>query len=177
MLILHPSGISHNPQDIRGAQMQFAGKAAIVTGGAKGLGKSFAIALASRGCAVLIADVDETELAKTSQEIVHAGGTCICGKVDVTRSAETVSMVQQALEAYGSLDILINNAGGSIGVPRVPIEEIREDDWDRVVNLNLKGTFLCTKAAVPAMKKQKSGKIVNLSSITARIGGELTPVQ
>ncbi|MCE5265032.1 MAG: SDR family oxidoreductase [Deltaproteobacteria bacterium] len=157
--------------------MQFAGKTAIVTGGAKGLGRSFAMALSSRGCAVLIADVDEEGLTKTSKEIVNAGGTCICGKVDVTRSADTVAMVQQVLEAYGRVDLLINNAGGSMGVPKVPIEEILEEDWDRVVNLNLKGTFLCTKAAVPVMKKQKSGKIVNLSSITARIGGELTPVQ
>ena len=157
--------------------MQFAGKAAIVTGGAKGLGKSFAMELASRGCAVLIADVDETELARTRQEIVNAGGTCICGKVDVTRAADTVAMGQQVLEEYGRLDLLINSAGGSMGVPKVPVDEILEEDWDRVVNLNLKGTFLCTKAAAPSMKKQKSGKIINLSSITARIGGELTPVQ
>jgi len=157
--------------------MQFSGLTAIVTGGAKGLGKSFATALASQGCKVLIADVDGPELAKTRQEIVDAGGMCICGKVDVTRSADTAAMVEQILTSYGRLDILINNAGGSMGVPRVPVDAILEEDWDRVINLNLKGTFLCTKAAVPVMKKQKKGKIVNLSSVTARIGGELTPVQ
>lgn len=157
--------------------MQFAGKTAIVTGGAKGLGKSFATALANRGCAVLIADVDEEELMNTMKEIVNAGGKCICRKADATRYADTAAMVQQVLETYGRVDILINNAGGSMGAPKVPIDEILEEDWDRVINLNLKGTFLCTKAAVPVMKKQKSGKIVNLSSITARIGGELTPVQ
>ena len=157
--------------------MQFAGKAAIVTGGAKGLGKSFATALASRGCAILIADVDEEELAKTMKEIMNAGGKCICRKVDVTRSGDVAAMVLQVVQTHGRLDILINNAGGSMGVPKAPIDEILEDDWDRVVNLNMKGTFLCTKAVVPIMKRQKSGKIVNLSSITARIGGELTPVQ
>lgn len=157
--------------------MQFTGKAAIVTGSAKGLGKSFAMALARRGCAVLIADVDEKELAKTMETIVDSGGKCICRKVDVTRSADADAMVQQALESFGRVDILVNNAGGSMGVPKVPIDEILEEDWDRVVNLNMKGTFLCTKAAVPVMKRQKSGKIINLSSITARIGGELTPVQ
>ena len=157
--------------------MQFAGKAAIVTGGAKGLGRSFATALATRGCAVLIADVDEEELAKTTKDIVNAGGKCICRKMDVTRSADTDAMVRQVFESFGRVDILINNAGGSMGVPKVPVDEILEEDWDRVVNLNLKGTFLCTKAAVPVMKRQKSGKILNLSSITARIGGELTPVQ
>ena len=157
--------------------MQFAGKAAIVTGGAKGLGRSFAMALACHDCAVLIADVDEEELRKTSKEIVKAGGRCIFQKADVTRSRDVAAMVQQIMEAYGRIDILINNAGGSMGVPKVPIDEILEDDWDRVVNLNMKGTFLCTKAVVPIMKRQKSGKIVNLSSITARIGGELTPVQ
>jgi NAD(P)-dependent dehydrogenase (short-subunit alcohol dehydrogenase family) len=157
--------------------MQFAGKAAIVTGGAKGLGRSFAMALAHHDCAVLIADVDEEELRKTSKEIVKAGGRCIFQKADVTRSRDVAAMVQQIMEAYGRIDILINNAGGSMGVPKAPIDEILEDDWDRVVNLNMKGTFLCTKAVVPIMKRQKSGKIVNLSSITARIGGELTPVQ
>ena len=157
--------------------MQFAGKAAIVTGGAKGLGRSFAMALACHDCAVLIADVDEEELRKTSKEIVKAGGRCIFQKADVTRSRDVAAMVQHIMEAYGRIDILINNAGGSMGVPKVPIDEILEDDWDRVVNLNMKGTFLCTKAVVPIMKRQKSGKIVNLSSITARIGGELTPVQ
>jgi NAD(P)-dependent dehydrogenase (short-subunit alcohol dehydrogenase family) len=157
--------------------MQFAGKAAIVTGGAKGLGRSFAMALARQDCAVLIADVDEEELRKTSKEIVKAGGKCIFQKADVTLSQDAAAMVQQIMEAYGRIDILINNAGGSMGVPKVPIDEILENDWDRVVNLNMKGTFLCTKAVVPIMKRQKSGKIVNLSSITARIGGELTPVQ
>ena len=157
--------------------MQFAGKAAIVTGGAKGLGRSFAMALARHDCAVLIADVDEEELRKTSEEIVKAGGRCIFQKADITRSRDVAAMVQQIMEAYGRIDILINNAGGSMGVPKAPIDEILEDDWDRVVNLNMKGTFLCTKAVVPIMKRQKSGKIVNLSSITARIGGELTPVQ
>jgi NAD(P)-dependent dehydrogenase (short-subunit alcohol dehydrogenase family) len=157
--------------------MQFAGKAAIVTGGAKGLGRSFAMALARQDCAVLIADVDEEELRKTSKEIVKAGGKCIFQKADVTLSRDVAAMVQQIMEVYGRIDILINNAGGSMGVPKVPIDEILENDWDRVVNLNMKGTFLCTKAVVPIMKRQKSGKIVNLSSITARIGGELTPVQ
>ena len=157
--------------------MQFAGKAAIVTGGAKGLGRSFAMALARHDCAVLIADVDEEELRKTGKEIVKAGGRCIFQKADITRSRDVAAMVQQIMEAYGRIDILINNAGGSMGVPKAPIDEILEDDWDRVVNLNMKGTFLCTKAVVPIMKRQKSGKIVNLSSITARIGGELTPVQ
>jgi NAD(P)-dependent dehydrogenase (short-subunit alcohol dehydrogenase family) len=157
--------------------MQFAGKAAIVTGGAKGLGRSFAMALARQHCAVLIADIDEEELRKTSKEIVKAGGKCIFQKADVTLSRDVAAMVQQIMEVYGRIDILINNAGGSMGAPKVPIDEILEDDWDRVVNLNMKGTFLCTKAVVPIMKRQKSGKIVNLSSITARIGGELTPVQ
>jgi NAD(P)-dependent dehydrogenase (short-subunit alcohol dehydrogenase family) len=157
--------------------MQFAGKAAIVTGGAKGLGRSFAMALARQDCTVLIADVDEEELRKTSKEIVKAGGKCIFQKADVTLSRDVAAMVQQIMEVYGRIDILINNAGGSMGAPKVPIDEILEDDWDRVVNLNMKGTFLCTKAVVPIMKRQKSGKIVNLSSITARIGGELTPVQ
>ena len=157
--------------------MKFAGKTAIVTGAAKGLGKSFATALALNGCTVMIADIDEEELTKTAAEIEGAGGKCMARKVDVTKSGDVAAMVEQVLATTGRIDILINDAGGSAGVPKAPIEDIREEDWDKVVNLNVKGTFLCTRAVAPVMKRQKSGKIVNLSSITARIGGELTPAQ
>ena len=157
--------------------MRFGGKAAIVTGGAKGLGRSFAKALAKEGCSVLIADIDEVELEKTSDEIVKGGGKCICQKIDVTLKNEVSYMANRIVREFGAIDILINDAGGSMGVPRAPVDQILEEDWDKVVDLNFKGTFLCTQAVVPYMKKQRRGKIVNLSSITYRIGGELTPVQ
>jgi NAD(P)-dependent dehydrogenase (short-subunit alcohol dehydrogenase family) len=157
--------------------MRFQGKAAIVTGGAKGLGKSFAASLAAEGCSVLIADFDEVSGEATAEEIRCKGWACVFQKTDVTVKAQVTQMAEKALEAFGRIDILINDAGGSMGVPRAPIDQVEEADWDRVVALNMKGTFLCTQAVVPSMKRQRGGKIVNLSSVTARIGGELTPVQ
>ncbi|MEW6529842.1 MAG: SDR family NAD(P)-dependent oxidoreductase [Thermodesulfobacteriota bacterium] len=157
--------------------MRFQGKAAIVTGGAKGLGKSFAASLAAEGCSVLIADFDEASGEATAEEIRGRGSACVFLKTDVTVKAQVTRMAERALEAFGRIDILINDAGGSMGVPRAPIDQVEEADWDRVVALNMKGTFLCTQAVVPSMKEQRAGKIVNLSSVTARIGGELTPVQ
>ncbi len=157
--------------------MSFAGKSAIVTGSAKGLGRSFAMALARKGCTVMITDIDEEAMSKTVSDIKSFGGLCLFRRVDATKWPDIEGMVQEMINFCGRIDILINNAGGSIGVPKVPIDEITEADWDTTVNLNLKSTFLCTKAVVPTMKKQKSGKILSLSSITARTGGELTPLQ
>ncbi|MBI4963254.1 MAG: SDR family oxidoreductase [Desulfomonile tiedjei] len=157
--------------------MRFQGKAAIVTGGANGLGKSFAASLTAEGCSVLVADCEETSGEATAEELRSGGAACLFHRTDVTVKAEVIRMAERCLEAFGRIDILINDAGGSMGVPKVPIDQVDEADWDRVVALNLKGTFLCTQAVVPWMKKQQAGKIVNLSSITARVGGELTPVQ
>lgn len=157
--------------------MRFKDKTAIVTGGANGLGRDFATTLAAEGCRVLVADFDEAG-GETADEIRKKTGVkCIFQKTDVTSKREVAQMIERAIEEFGTLDILINNAGGSMSVPRAPIDQIEEEDWDKVVSLNFKGTFLCTQAAAPFMKKQQKGKIVNLSSITARIGGELTPVQ
>lgn len=158
--------------------MRFRKQTAIITGGAGGLGRAFGSALAAEGANVLLADIDAGRLARNAAEINAAG----CGRAefmlcDVTRSAAVQATVARALELFGSLDILINNAGGSMGVPKAPIDQVDERDWDRVVELNLKGTFLCTRSAVAPMKAAGHGKIVNLSSITARVGGQLTPVQ
>jgi NAD(P)-dependent dehydrogenase (short-subunit alcohol dehydrogenase family) len=158
--------------------MRFQDKVAIVTGGANGLGRDFAVALAREGCHVLVSDFDESAGVKTAEEIGKEGDTrSIFQKTDVTAKHDVVQMVERAIKDFGQIDILINSAGGSMGVPRAPVDEIEDKDWDRVISLNLTGTFLCTKAVVPFMKQRKQGKIVNLSSITARIGGELTPVQ
>jgi len=158
--------------------MRFNNQTAIITGGAGGLGGAFASALAAEGGNVLLADIDAERLAENAAAINAAGGgraeTAIC---DVTRADAVLDTVSRAIECFGSLDILINNAGGSLGAPKVPIDQVDEQDWDRVVDLNLKGTFLCTRAAAAPMKKAGRGKIVNLSSITARVGGQLTPVQ
>lgn len=157
--------------------MEFRNKVAIVTGGANGLGKAFASTLAEQECAVMIADIDEAGLAGTAKEMEKAGGKCIFQKTDMFSKTDISTMVQKTAKEYGGIDILINCAGGSAGVPKASVEDIREEDWDKVVNLNFKGTFLCTQAVVPWMKKRQKGKIVNMSSVTARINSVLTPVQ
>ena len=158
--------------------MRFDGRCAVVTGGGGGFGKAFGAALAAEGCNVVLADVNQEALANNEAEINQAGGgKALAVLCDVTNGEAVKAMAAQAVESFGSLDILINNAGGSMGVPRDTIDQVKEEDWDKVVSLNLKGTFLCTKAAAGYMKKAGYGKIVNLSSITARMGGQLTPVQ
>ena len=157
---------------------RFQGRCALVTGGGGGFGRAFASALAAEGCNVVLADVAQEGLERNAAAINQAGGgQALVVLCDVTQAAAVDAAAARAVEAFGSLDILINNAGGSMGVPRDTIDQVKEEDWDKVVDLNLKGTFLCTRAASGYMKKAGYGKIVNLSSITARIGGQLTPVQ
>ncbi|BEQ13752.1 SDR family NAD(P)-dependent oxidoreductase [Desulfoferula mesophila] len=158
--------------------MRFEGRCAVVTGGGGGFGKAFGAALAAEGCNVVLADVYEAGLEANAELINQAEpGRALGVRCDVTSGEAVAAMTAQAVESFGSLDILINNAGGSMGVPKDAIDQVKEEDWDKVVNLNLKGTFLCTRSAAGYMKKAGYGKIVNLSSITARLGGQLTPVQ
>ncbi len=158
--------------------MRYNGKTVVITGGAGGLGRAFGLGFAAEGGSVVLADIDADRLTRNAAEIKAVnGGRCETALCDVTRANEVEAMVSHAMACFGSVDILINNAGGSLGVPKVPIDQVDEHDWDRVMDLNLKGTFLCTRAVAGHMKKAGKGKIVNLSSITARVGGQLTPVQ
>ncbi|RJX32546.1 MAG: SDR family oxidoreductase [Desulfarculus sp.] len=157
--------------------MRFQGKRAIVTGGNRGLGRSFASRLAGEGGRVMIAGRDQADLAATAADIQAAGGECRYQPTDVTQPEQVAALVQATVEAWGGVDILINNAGGSMDVPKTAIEEITPDDWDKVVALNLRAVYLCCRAVAPLMKAQRSGKIVNLSSMAARLGGTITPLQ
>jgi len=158
--------------------MRFKDKCAIVTGGGGGFGTAFANALAAEGANVVLADV-KPELVEANAEAINQleGGRALAVACDVSQAESVQALAEAAVKHFGSLDILINNAGGSLGVPKASIDQVSEDDWDLVIRVNLKGTFLCTRAAAAYMKKTGSGKIVNLSSITARAGGQLTPVQ
>ena len=140
------------------------GKVAIVTGAGKGIGGGIARVFASEGAKVLVADVDEAWGMKTVNKIKEAGGEASYIKVDVSKKDDTERMARTAVERYGSIDILCNNAGIFTNMAR--IEEMTEADWDKILTVNLKGTFLTVKACLPQMLRQKYGRILVTSSTT-----------
>ncbi len=146
------------------------GKVAIVTGGARGLGKNFCLALAQEKAKVMVVDILEDGARQTAREIEAKGGTSIAIRVDITSEQDTLRMAQETVRQFGGIDVLINNAAMIYGITRKPFMEIPLDEWDRLMTVNLKGPFLCARAVFPQMKKQGKGKIINLSSETAFTG-------
>jgi len=142
-----------------------AGKVAIVTGAAGGIGRATALALAARGAAVLAADRRQEEVAETAEAVRGAGGESEARTVDVTSPAAVEAMVAAALERFGRLDILVNNAG-STGAP-TPLAELDPAAFERIFAINVGGVFLGTRYALPALARDGGGAIVNVSSITA----------
>lgn len=149
--------------------MLLENRVAIVTGGAKGMGRAIAERFAKEGAKVTVADIDLVEAEATIAAIRAAGGEGLAIKCDVTDSAQVQEMVERTVAAFGKLDILVNNAGAVVGAHGKPtnLTVLAEEAWDRVVDLNLKGVFLCSRAAVPYMKANGYGKIVNMSSLGA----------
>lgn len=147
---------------------QFSDKVALVTGGASGLGRVTAIALAQEGAKVVVSDVTVSEGEATAQMITAAGGQAIFVKTDVTKSSEVEAMVQSTLKAFGRLDFALNNAG--IDGVRARTANYPEDVWHKVIDLNLTGVFLCLKFELPVMVGQGSGVIINMSSVAGVTG-------
>ncbi len=145
--------------------MLLSKRVAIITGGARGIGKGIALKFAGEGCSVVIADILEAEAQETIKEITDKGVEGIFARCDVTNSRMVQDMVHQAIAKFGKVDILVNNAG--VGPEQNSIVDVSEEDWDRVLGINLKGVFLCCKAVVPYMIKEKHGKIINISSLAA----------
>jgi NAD(P)-dependent dehydrogenase (short-subunit alcohol dehydrogenase family) len=145
--------------------MLLSNRVAIITGGARGIGRGIALKFAEEGCSVVITDVLAEEAKRTVEEVHHKGREGIFVKCDVSNSGQVQEMVDQAITKFGKADILVNNAGIG-GVPK-SITEISEEEWDRLLSIDLKGYFLCCKAVVPHMKKRGYGKIVNISSMAA----------
>lgn len=146
---------------------RFEGRVVVVTGAAQGIGKSYAAAFGVEGARVVVADVDGPGAERAAAELPDALGL----RVDVADQPSVLAMVQATLERYGRIDALINNAGLFTAIlPKRPIEEIDVASFDRVQAVNVKGTFLCIQAVVPFLKKQGSGRIVNISSATALTG-------
>jgi NAD(P)-dependent dehydrogenase (short-subunit alcohol dehydrogenase family) len=151
--------------------MRLGGKVAIVTGGARHIGAAYCRRLAAEGAALVVADVLDGE--SVVQEITAEGGKAIALKVDVSREEDTARMAAEALQAFGRIDILVNNAAIFLNIQRHPFYEISGDEWDQVSAVNIKGPFLCAKAVFPQMKQQRSGKIINISSSTVFAGTPL----
>lgn len=144
--------------------MRLKGKVAIVTGGARGLGKAYALRLCEEGAKVVIADIlDATNVV---QSIAKEAGEVLALHTDVSEEESTKEMARMTIESFGRIDILINNAAISTTTVMKPFYEISAEDWDEVIRVNLKGVFLCCKAVYPQMKKQSYGKIINISSGT-----------
>jgi len=147
--------------------MYLVNKVAIVTGAGRGIGKAIAIALAREGANIITIDVDIQTAEEVTKEIKSLDRQALAIRVDVSDSKEVNRMVQLVLKKFKRVDILVNNAAI---IKRGSIEDLKEDDWDRVIDVNLKGAFNCMKAVVGIMKKQRYGKIVNISSIAGKIG-------
>ena len=141
---------------------RFAGRSAIVTGAAAGIGLSIATGLAADGAAVMLVDIDRAGLEKTTADITAAGGHAIFEVADVTEEQPVADMVKRTADTFGSVDILVNNVGGSTKGGHV--WELPLDIWQAVIKRNLQSAFLCTRAAVPHMMKRKWGRIIGLSS-------------
>jgi len=141
--------------------MRLTDRVAIITGAAGGIGKATALAFAREGARLVVADVDEQGVERTRHEL---GGTPChsrAARVDVTNRTHVEAMVTQAVDAFGKIDILVNNAGGGGGVSGLMLSD---EEWDRIIELNLKSQFMCTRAVVPHMESRGHGRIVNISS-------------
>jgi len=149
-------------------QIDLSNKVALVTGAAHGFGRAISLALGRCGAIVWVVDLLAEELAETATLSAQAGARCIAAPCDVTSSAAVGALVEQIVAAEWRIDILVNNAGGVVGQVGRPIDEIGDEDWDVVVRTNLYSAFYCIRAVAPVMKRQRGGRIVNISSGAGR---------
>ena len=147
---------------------KLTGKIAVLTGAARGIGRAIAQRMVKEGAEVVVCDVDFQAAKETAHVLNGNGNKASALRLDVSKPEEALAVVQDVKRRFGRIDILVNNAGIC---PRIPILEVSELDFDRIVGVNLKGTFFMSQAVSPVMQEQQSGRIVNVSSIAARTGG------
>ncbi|MCG9129661.1 SDR family oxidoreductase [Candidatus Poribacteria bacterium] len=147
--------------------MKLENRIAIITGGGRGIGRATALSFANEGANVVLAARTEKEIDSVAKEIIDMGRQALPIVTDVHVKSDVISMVNKTLKTFGKVDILVNNAGVAI---HNPIPNIREEDWDLTMAVNLKGVFLCTQAVFSHMCNQKYGHIVNISSVSGKFG-------
>jgi NAD(P)-dependent dehydrogenase (short-subunit alcohol dehydrogenase family) len=165
--------------------MRFQDKVAVITASASGIGKAIAKIMAGEGAQLVAVDISAPDLATVAEELEAAGGNVTTMQVDVLDAQQVEGMVDSIVNKFGRIDILVNAVGGSnvlvdpegaksalMTNNAADVEDITPEEWDKSIQFNLRGTFLCTKAVVPHMKKQGSGKIVNFSSISGHAVGD-----
>lgn len=147
--------------------MDFKGQVALVTGSARGIGRAIAEGLAKRGSDIVIADIHLDEARQTSADLAKNAVRTMAVRLDVSKSGEVIKAFEYIMKEFGRLDILVNNAGIT---KDSLLLRMKEEDWDAVINVNLKGVFLCSKESVKIMTKQRYGRIINIASVVAFIG-------
>ncbi|WHH57026.1 SDR family NAD(P)-dependent oxidoreductase [Petroclostridium sp. X23] len=149
------------------------GKIAIITGAARGIGQAAAQVLAAYGATVIIADLNYDSAVKTANELIADGLSAFAAKVDVMEKDSIQAMINTVVEKYGTIDILVNNAGI---LDATPIPEMSVENWDKVIDIDLRGTHLCSQLCLPHMMKNNYGKIINIASQAGQLGGFLAGV-
>lgn len=148
--------------------LELPGRVAIVTGAARGIGFAIAERISHAGARVVVADVDEEGALTAVERLREGGAEAVEAVADVTKPDEARAMVERAIDAFGRLDVLVNNAG--ITGRDAPLAEVTDEDWERVMALNLTATFYCCRAAISRMRERRSGAVVNVASISGKEG-------
>ena len=148
--------------------MRLLDKVVIITGAAHGIGKAYARRFAQEGAHVVVADIDASAGESASKSLLDEGFSAWARATDVRSYAEVTGLMGEAVEKFGRIDVLLNNAAIYVTQKlwKGPVEELGLDEWDRVIEVNLKGVFICSKAVIPIMKQQRAGKIINIASGT-----------
>lgn len=148
--------------------MKLEGKVAVVTGAGRGIGRATALALAGEGCAVVLVARSRPEIDAMAGEVTRLGCQALPLVADVAQEADVARMADRTLESFGRVDILVNNAG--VSIPFTDVVDLPLAEWNRILQVNLTGSFLCARAVLPAMIRQRSGKIINIGSLSSFMG-------
>ena len=146
-------------------------KVAIITGAGRGLGKAFALRFADEGAKLLLPDISPERAEVTAEEIKAKGGEAYAMKTDISEETDTQKMAEEVMQRYGRVDILLNNAALYYGIKRTRWDQWKVEDWDRMFEINVRGTYLCCKAIGPLMQKAGKGKIINIASDVFKVPG------